>query len=447
MYKLSRFNYIIEDNDQLIRLYNSLSGQKSLLIVPLEKKEKIFNIFTNCNQKSWFNDCDFLKLCDLGYIVDEELDEISLGLLQKNHIINYPGLLLTIMPTEDCNFRCTYCYENHQKGKMTSDVQNSVVNFVQKNIKNYTMLNVGWFGGEPLEALDVVETLSKRLINICKTARKPYSAGMTTNGYNLSLDTFRLLQQLRVFEFQITVDGLKSTHNKYRPLKDGSETFDRIVNNLLQIRELKRNTFRIDVRTNFTQESASDLSSFLSFCEELFGTDSRFSLFVHLVGNWGGDSIKHMHHDLLTNDSYQHLLNDIIELRPQMSFRAHLRDLEAFHSKCYAGLCNSYVIGADGMIYKCTEGFDMPDNQIGRLTKEGDMIIDQSKHAKWLDCTDSSIISSCSKCKYWGSCLDGSCPKAKIEAQRDPKRNFCPRTQKAVPEIMQLLESSCYEVL
>ena len=48
--------------------------------------------------------------------------------------------------------------------KMSEAVQNSIIKFVQKNIRYYTELNVGWFGGEPLEALDVVENLSKRLI-------------------------------------------------------------------------------------------------------------------------------------------------------------------------------------------------------------------------------------------------------------------------------------------
>ena len=127
-----------------------------------------------------------------------------------------------------------------------------------------------------------------------------------------------------------------------------------------------------------------------------------------------------------------------------MSFKAHLRDLEPFHSKCYAGLRNSYVIGSDGIIYKCTEGFDFPDNKIGFLTNDGDMIIEQTKHAKWLDCVEPPLQSLCSKCKYWGTCLDGSCPKAKIEANNNPSRNICPRTRESIKEIMLLLEKECF---
>ena len=183
----------------------------------------------------------------------------------------------------------------------------------------------------------------------------------------------------------------------------------------------------------------------MNIVEETFGFDPRFSLFVHLVGNWGGTTVKTMNQDILSNDSYRDLVNSIVKLDPQISFKAHLRDLDSFHSKCYASLRNSYVIGSDGIVYKCTERFDMPENQIGKLTEDGDLIIDHSKHAKWLECVEPPDHPSCTKCKYWGSCLDGPCPKAKIEAYMDSKKSFCPRTREAVPEIMLLIEQDCYK--
>ena len=60
---------------------------------------------------------------------------------------------LVIMPTEKCNFKCKYCYETFRKGKMSPAVQDAIINYVKKNIRNHTELAVIWFGGEPLEAL------------------------------------------------------------------------------------------------------------------------------------------------------------------------------------------------------------------------------------------------------------------------------------------------------
>lgn len=123
---------------------------------------------------------------------------------------------LVIMPTEKCNFKCKYCYETFRKGKMSPAVQDAIINYVKKNIRNHTELAVIWFGGEPLEALDVIERLSLAFINICQLARKPYSASMTTNGYNLTPEVYNKLYDLKVYGYQITLDGYKDQHNSQR---------------------------------------------------------------------------------------------------------------------------------------------------------------------------------------------------------------------------------------
>lgn len=120
------------------------------------------------------------------------------------------------MPTEKCNFKCKYCYETFRKGKMSPAVQDAIINYVKKNIRNHTELAVIWFGGEPLEALDVIERLSLAFINICQLARKPYSASMTTNGYNLTPEVYNKLYDLKVYGYQITLDGYKDQHNSQR---------------------------------------------------------------------------------------------------------------------------------------------------------------------------------------------------------------------------------------
>ena len=42
-----------------------------------------------------------------------------------------PKLLeLIILPTEKCNFRCTYCYEDFELGKMPEAVQRGIENLI-----------------------------------------------------------------------------------------------------------------------------------------------------------------------------------------------------------------------------------------------------------------------------------------------------------------------------
>ncbi len=106
------------------------------------------------------------------------------------------------MPTEDCNFRCSYCYEDHRNGVMNIDTAASIVKYVAKNISKYTEVHVVWFGGEPLmskNTMEIIIYISDELIKICSCARKRYSADMITNGYNLTYSVFEQLLNRKIF--------------------------------------------------------------------------------------------------------------------------------------------------------------------------------------------------------------------------------------------------------
>jgi len=98
------------------------------------------------------------------------------------------GVSLTICPTMNCNFDCPYCFENHRPGKMSPEVQDDVVNLARRilEVRSGKSLHVSWFGGEPLLAPDVIESLSERLIALAEEFHFSYSAAITTNGYLLS---------------------------------------------------------------------------------------------------------------------------------------------------------------------------------------------------------------------------------------------------------------------
>lgn len=106
----------------------------------------------------------------------------------------YDKLLhLIILPTEQCNFRCKYCYEDFKIGNMSKEKQDAIILFLRKNIKNYTAISLDWFGGEPLLAMDAIEYISKHALEICRIAKKPLISSMTTNGYFLDCATFEKL--------------------------------------------------------------------------------------------------------------------------------------------------------------------------------------------------------------------------------------------------------------
>src|SRR5690242_7308023 len=76
------------------------------------------------------------------------------------------NLQLILFPTEQCNFRCTYCYEDFALGRMSDEIISGVKNLIAKR-KDLKHLNIMWFGGEPTAALDIVLDISTFAKNFC----------------------------------------------------------------------------------------------------------------------------------------------------------------------------------------------------------------------------------------------------------------------------------------
>ena len=51
-------------------------------------------------------------------------------------LVNNRELELIILPTEKCNFRCTYCYEDFAIGKMKRETINAVKELIKRRAKD-----------------------------------------------------------------------------------------------------------------------------------------------------------------------------------------------------------------------------------------------------------------------------------------------------------------------
>jgi uncharacterized protein len=338
------------------------------------------------------------------FIIDKNRDEyIEMSKCERNALFD-DYFHLFVLPTEECNFRCKYCYEEYKRGKMSRTIQQKLIDLVDEKMKIYKGLNVSWFGGEPLEALDVIQNLSKDFIEICNRYKKVYFAGITTNGYNLSIDTIKLLKNLHVTEFQITLDGLPEDHDQLRVLQDGSGTANIIIKNLLDIKNfIHSKTIRIILRTNFTKSALKRAKDFASFLKCNFDNDSRFYIFWQVAEDYGrlpDESIREAFCDyddficLIENHalSFQHTMYEF-SLRPAGSI-------------CYAMKRNALVISSDGTIKKCTCNLEDSDNMFGNV----DNLFDSNMHDHWLERNVSEKM-RCYTCKKRPICHNRACKK------------------------------------
>ena len=57
------------------------------------------------------------------------------------------ALHLMLLPTEACNFRCRYCYEDHAPERMSPELVGAVKAFLSRRATDLRWLYVSWFGG------------------------------------------------------------------------------------------------------------------------------------------------------------------------------------------------------------------------------------------------------------------------------------------------------------
>jgi uncharacterized protein len=445
MYKPSKFNFIHTCENGELRLYNSWKGTGSLSIIPPEHSEDVLTLLKT-GAVSGNGECDSFLIAH-GFLVPEERNEDRHRAQRVMELTTGSTMDLILLPTEQCNFRCKYCYETFEKGKMSLAVQESIIKHVRKNLHRFTGLNISWFGGEPLVALDVIANLSEEFIKICKAARKPYHAGMTTNGYNLSTDTYnKLYSSYKINNYQITLDGLEEEHDNQRVLADGSGTYKRIVANLLAIR---RHTRGLDVsftiRTNYTKKILADMEQYLRFYSKNFGDDPRFNIYMHMASDWGGERVHDFADEMMGYDKYQDILNNVkrfdLSLNRPLNLGLHHSNLDCGSSFCYAGKKNSIVIGSDGLLYKCTADFIYEKNIVGRIDERGELLLNEN-YSLWL--APHETPKKCETCFYGACCLSMSCPALGV---RGMESDICSFEKANMGLFLELFDRQLFAVL
>lgn len=418
-YKPSMFSYSLVNSSSIV-LYNTLGGVKSIKKYAGNQKDKIL---TYLQAKEIPKDETPLleSLISNGYIVPFERDEMLF--LNELYLkgINSNILHLVILPTEQCNFRCRYCYENFHRGKMSDETVKEIIKYVRLNISKYAGLRVSWFGGEPSLEIDTICTMSKAFMKICKTAKRRYWANITSNGYLISLENFKKLYQANVFNYQITIDGIEETHDEQRLLASGGRSFNAIIDNL---RSIKQNSeckhWNITIRTNFSKTIYDHIDEYVSFYNEIFGEDSRFTFFFRPAGDWGGETVKTYSNELLQIDGFSQVLQRILDCSESLDISRHLSFLNPCGSVCLASNANTFLIDSAGTIRKCSCHLDDDDNSIGNVLPNKGVFIDRYNYVKWIQPRWKE--SKCMNCFFLPACLNAACPADYILSRNDPNK-------------------------
>lgn len=158
--KVSQYNSIYDfpSNPSQKLMFNAKS--LALALVDCSKVEQYENY---CQTHEEIPDEAFLNdLKTGGFLIDDSIDEKAiLKYEQLCSRYSRSHLSLVIAATSNCNFRCVYCYERSvlRASTMSEATQEAIVKFVESEAPHLESFTVTWYGGEPLLALDIIESL------------------------------------------------------------------------------------------------------------------------------------------------------------------------------------------------------------------------------------------------------------------------------------------------
>lgn len=398
MYKLPGYTVFFEENGAIY--VSSKMYQNTIKITDKKLQDEFHSILRQGGCETLSSPLTNL-LYEQGMIATTE--EIQANLRQAQQLLE-ETLILTIMPTEGCNFRCIYCYEEHTSINMQRETIDQILAYLENEASKYKTVKIGWFGGEPTLCKDVVLEISSFTQKLAEKYGLCFESSMTTNGYLLDLHSFEEYYRVGIRSYQVTLDGWD--HDRMRPHVTGKGTLDVILQNLIDLSKLPKDKYQFEVCIRHNILVGDNDMSWYDHLYKLFGADSRFSILVHPIDDWGGESVKKL------NLSSYHGLGDTIAKHicylETIGMRHANHTEEPFSQICYASFPHSMVFRASGKIEKCTVALDHPKNQLGYVDDEKGIVLDEAMNRLW---SAHPIKTECASCTQALSCLNLSCKR------------------------------------
>lgn len=372
--------------------------------------------------------CSELSTSLTQFLHEQELlldgEEIRSTLIETKKLLN-SIMMLTIMPTEGCNFRCPYCYECHSPVSMRRETLDRIQEYITRQAPHFQTINISWFGGEPTLCKDVILETNHLVRSIQSKYGFRFNSAMTTNGYLLNEENFREYYAAGITRYQVTLDGWD--HNKTRPHVSGKGTLQPILDNLTVLSALppEEYSFHIMLRRNLL---AGDMEfTWYDHLYDLFGRDDRFFMSVVPVGDWGGKTVKTM--DLISAENRSELILAHKAYIDKLGMQWENQEKNLFSNVCYASYPYGFVFRADGRIEKCTVALDQPRNLVGYVDPDKGLVLDNEANLVW---SPDDLKPECYVCPDVLSCFNLTCRKGVI--MHGHQNGVCPRVELAAIE-------------
>ena len=382
--------------------------------IKINKEDEIKHFEELINSEVLPADDEMVKiLYKEGFLVDSDFDEYALAKerIRRISASHSDCLEFLVYTTEQCNFRCIYCPQEHLDNHLSDEKWESIYKFVKRNIEEEgkKRVHIAFFGGEPLlKANKIISFLGKmKELNNKHNIEMMFHA--TTNGYLLTPNVYDQIASFDLpFSFQITLDGFAESHNKTRVRVDGEGTWEKIVENLKYI-NTKEDKLSVTLRTNVGPENKDSMDGFYKWASETFN-NKKFKFHIEEVAKYS-DRVSD---DVCCNATFEEL--EQIRLQAADTGKGdEARCFQILGGACPHSISRFFAVAVNGTVYRCDnnhlydESYDMP---IGYFDDDGNM-----EYTVDVDELETYEIDKCATCKVYPICAARACPAQKM---RDP---------------------------
>ena len=378
----SKYNHFVKLSDTQSALFNTFSGCVIKLDNELVRKLSHDVSLLSSEERN--------SLYKLGVLVDNiEEQEKVLKFKRSRGIYSSDTATFRILVTTCCNARCFYCYEEGIKtSSMTMGTASKLIEFIKSKAINTNKIKIQWFGGEPTLNPEVMYYITSELKDYCNQCNKEINFSMITNGSLLHKISIEKLYLSRV---QISLDGLHKEYSERKSYLDNNVSLNLILHNISIL--IDKGVY-VSIRLNYDTNNYNSIVELLAYLSSYFADKKRVRVYPYpLFGTY-------CNHKSPCNITTKNQLLELYRLISDYGFNNELdfQKLRLRSNRCFACNYNSFVINADGKLYKCTACMN---------ESVGDVFDGVKLNSEFLKWVNSRISTKCSDCSFLPLCQGG----------------------------------------
>ena len=203
----------------------------------------------------------------LLFTKDDYIDPEAAALMQQDA----PIKALCLHVSHDCNLRCRYCFASTgdfgtgKRMTMSFETAKRAIDFVIEKSGQRRNLEVDFFGGEPLMAMDTVKKTVEYARSIEKEHSKNFRFTITTNGVLLDDETIDYINR-EMSNVVLSLDGRPEVNDYMRPTVNRKGSYEVIVPKFQKL-VAGRGTKDYYVRGTFTRHNLDFARDVLHYVE------------------------------------------------------------------------------------------------------------------------------------------------------------------------------------